>query len=536
MNIQPTSISYQDTHSFTRLILDYIDQSESLKDLITAFPSEAALADQLLRKEFSPEKRSVLHDVIQSQYTGLDTALAVQRNIDLLLQPSTFTICTAHQPNIFTGYLYFIYKIVHAIKLASECSIRFPQHYFVPVYYMGSEDNDLDEIGHLNYHGKAYNWSTNQHGACGRMDTGDLKPVLDELINTLNPDIPDEQYLSDVLSHAYRSGNSLAEATRILVNALFGRFGLLVLDADHPALKKLFIPVMKDELLHASSERIVNETIRQFPTGYTIQAHPRPLNLFYLRDNFRERIESNNDQWAILQSDLVFKQAEILDELHMHPERFSPNVILRPLYQETILPNIAFIGGGGEIAYWLELKHLFEHHGIIFPLLLLRNSVAWIDRKSSAAISKLELPVKDFFLPKELLLHKLLDHHESLLQLEQHLNALDEEYRKMQHEASAISPLLGKSVLAHQAKARRIHERLRQKYMNHLKKQSTVILQHVDRIQACLFPSGKLQERHDNFLSLFKQYGIKFIDLLLENQQALGTDFLILQEWNDDEG
>jgi len=321
----------------------------------------------------------------------------VKTNIDPLLYEDTFTITTAHQPNIFTGHLYFIYKILHAVKLAEFLKTQIPGSNFVPVFYMGSEDADLEELGHVYINGIKHEWKTNQTGAVGRMKVDkDLVKMLDAIAGeiTVHP-FGDE--IINQMKACYVEGTTIEQATFKLVNALFGEYGLIVLLPDNAAFKKPFIPVVEKELKEQFSNKIVEETAAKFPKEYKVQASGRELNLFYLKDDMRDRIEKKGGKFTTHDSQLTFDDSQIKKELETHPERFSPNVILRPVYQEMILPNIAFIGGGGEIAYWLELKKVFKAVNVPFPVLVLRNSFMVVEKSYSAKVKSLGFAVNDLF-------------------------------------------------------------------------------------------------------------------------------------------
>ena len=159
----------------------------------------------------------------------------------------------------------------------------------------------------------------------------------------------------------------LATATRFLANELFKKEGLVILDGESKSLKNLFIPYMNEELKNQSSFKTVSETnLKLTSDEYSIQVNPREINLFYIEDNLRERIIFENGKYKVNNTKIEFSQVEILAEVDKNPEKFSPNVILRPLYQEVILPNLCYIGGGGEIAYWLQLKSNFVKFKVRF--------------------------------------------------------------------------------------------------------------------------------------------------------------------------
>ena len=373
-------ISYESTGSFSQLVIDYLNQDEKLSEFVTDFPSIESIKKQIeLRKKVTVD-RNALVDVLTEQYQQNGIALEeseLGESISKLKQENTFTICTAHQPNIFTGYLYTIYKIIHAIKLAKECEEQLPGYHFVPVFFIGSEDNDIEEIGAVNFKGEKYQWQPSDTGACGRFSTDSLVEIRDEILAQFGAS-EFEEILKNQIVTSYNGSKTLSEATQHFVHSLFHDQGLLALDADDKRLKESFKPVIKDELENQNSHKLVIEHNTRLAQNYKIQVEPRELNLFYLKGSIRERIEKKGAQWTVVNTDITFDDTALVET---NPEYFSPNVILRPLYQETILPNVAFIGGGSEIAYWTELTSLFDHYSLPFPILLVRNSVSIVTQK-----------------------------------------------------------------------------------------------------------------------------------------------------------
>jgi bacillithiol biosynthesis cysteine-adding enzyme BshC len=527
-----TYIPYRATHSFSALVYDYTEAATSLTPFYTFQPDAAGLAAAIAEREQYPTDRNALVQVLRRQYEKLPEQEAANRNIELLLQDNTFTVCTAHQPNLLTGYLYFIYKIVHAIKLAETLKAEHPDKHFVPVYYMGSEDNDLDELGTFRYGGTRYVWDADgQTGAVGRMHTQSLKPLLDQLFLRLGPPGPQLNELKRLIKEAYLQHDTIADATQFLVHELFGRFGLIVLNPDEPELKRLFIPVLRDDLLQHTALPIVQQQSDLLEKQYKAQAYPRPVNLFYLKDNIRERIERNGDTWSVLNHDIHWNETALLAELEAHPERFSPNVILRGLFQETILPDVAFIGGGSEVAYWMQLKPLFEHYQVYFPAVVLRQSIQWIDANAAARMQQLELGIRDVFESQETLLRNHIARHsdadwtatgekESFARLIAELGA----------KAAAIDPTLAYSAGAVLKKVNYQLEVLEQKMYRAEKKKAAVAAERITLLRGLLFPGGGLQERTDNFMDHFLKYGHDYFDLLLAAVAPLKNEFLVISE------
>jgi len=311
-----------------------------------------------------------------------------RQNIELLHHENTFTITTSHQLNLFTGPLYFLYKIISVINLTNELKAAYPENNFVPVYWMATEDHDFDEINYFNFKGKKVQWSRQASGAVGRLNTEDLDKVLDVFTANLGFGA-NSNGIKKLFKCAYLDHKNLADATRFLANELFGIYGLVIVDADDRDLKSLFAPYVKKELTEQTSFTKVSETNEKINSlGFNVQVNPREINLFYLKEDLRERIVEQNGTYFVNDTDISFTKSELLAELEKHPERFSPNVIMRPLYQEVILPNLCYIGGGGELAYWFQLKSYFKAVNVPFPMLLLRNSVLVKTAKQSEKLKK----------------------------------------------------------------------------------------------------------------------------------------------------
>ncbi len=529
MNLVKNNIGFSDTNSFSKIANDYLNKDEKLKGFVRDFPSREAVEKQIEIKKNTIDRR-LLHEVLQAQYTGIAMNETVRKNIDLLLHEHVFTICTAHQPCIFTGPLYFIYKISHAVKTAKECCQLFPGYHFIPVFYIGSEDNDLEEIGSFFLDQKKLVWNTTQTGACGRMSTQDLQEVTKEVLAILNENEADEKWLKELIESAYLTGNSLTDATRILVNGLFEKYGLLVLDADDVKLKNRFKTVIEDELFNQHSSKIVKETTGKLAKEYKVQAAGRDINLFYLKGDIRERIERKEDEWNVNNTEIIFTESELREEVRNHPEHFSPNVILRPLYQETILPNVVFIGGGGEIAYWLELKEIFDFYDIAYPVIMLRNSFLLVERSIKQRLDKLNISTGEIFLGNEMLYKRIIAEDENLLMLKSKIASIDKIFEEIEKTGVEININLAASVKAHHAKTKRITDRIIQKFTAHIKRNESDKIKLADNVRRALFPANTLQERHDNFIPYFKKYGKKLIEILIEVQPALESEFVILTE------
>ncbi|HVB02573.1 MAG TPA: bacillithiol biosynthesis cysteine-adding enzyme BshC [Chitinophagaceae bacterium] len=523
-------IPYASTGYFSSLILDYLEEKENLRPFYQYSPIHPDFDTIIRNRRQFPVDRELLVRELQRQYQGLDTSERVKANIEQLRFPDTFTVCTAHQPNIFTGYLYVIYKLIQAIRLADDLKKKYPDLHFVPVYYMGSEDADLQELNKIRISGKTLSWETPQTGAVGRMNT----EGLDRLIGEIRENIPHGEHAANLMAlfeNAYLQQVNIQQAFLHLVNALFGHFGLVVLIADTPAFKQQFLPVIREELFHSPSRKILGTTIESLSAQYHIQAKPREINLFYLEGQIRERLIQDKDGWRVMNTSLTFSPAALETALITHPERFSPNVILRGLLQESILPNLVFIGGGGELSYWLELKGLFDHFNIPYPLLLLRNSVCWIDPQSQSRLEKLGITPADLFLPAEQLITDFVRRNTTtgldlIAEKEQVLQVFDQ----LATRAAQTDPTLVEAVHAQRAKAMKALDKVALKLLRAQKKK---MLLRTDQIRAArdkLFPGNSLQERTENMIPYYVRYGPEYLDILYHALDPMSNQFLFLLE------
>ncbi|MBL7739775.1 MAG: bacillithiol biosynthesis cysteine-adding enzyme BshC [Chitinophagaceae bacterium] len=529
MDCTATRLPYRQTGSFAKIVIDYIDQAEALKPFYTHPVSLSGIQKAIDARKNFPTNREVLVAALKKQYGDLLNG-KVSENIGLLLSADTFAVTTAHQPNILTGPLYFIYKILHTIKLAEHLKTSLPQYNFVPVYYMGSEDADLDELGYINLGGKKLKWGTKQTGAVGRMIIDkEFLQVIDATEGQIAI-LPFGKEIMAMVKDCYQKGASVQEATFRFVHALFAEYGLVVLIPDNAALKELAAKVFEDDLLNQSASVFVGKTIEKIEAaGYKVQANPREINLFHLKEAVRERIIKKEAKYKVQGTSVEFTEEEIKKELQEHPERFSPNVILRGLFQEMILPNVAFIGGGGELAYWLQYGDMFAYYKVPFPVLVLRNSFLVAEKSWQEKISKLGFMTEDFFLPEQELLNKLVQRESKTpIKLNGSMTQVEQLYDLFKKQAGAVDVSLTKHVDALKTKAVHRLQELEKKMLRAEKRKFADQQRQIHTIKSALFPAGGLQERYDNMLHYYGRWGKGFIQQLHNNSHGLEQEFVIL--------
>jgi bacillithiol biosynthesis cysteine-adding enzyme BshC len=526
-----TYLPYQQTGYFSKLITDYLQGNGALLPFYEHEVSIDGVRAAIQQRQAFPQNREVLVNVLKQQYAGLSVTPAVEQSIASLLQPNTFTITTAHQPVIFTGPLYFVYKILHVIKIAEGLRKQLPEYHFVPVFFMGSEDADLDELGTINVDGKQYKWNTTQTGAVGRMK---VDKAFIALLSELSNQISVEKYGKEIIAlfkECYQFNTTIQQATLQVVNALFGEYGLIVLIPDHRELKNLFAPVIEKELAEQFSHKAVEETINSLSQSFKVQAGGRDINLFYLIDDKRERIEKGADAFVVQAINKQFTKEELLQQLQTNAERFSPNVILRGALQETILPNIAFIGGGGELAYWMELKQVFKAIHLPYPMLILRNSFLFINAQQAARIYELGFAATDLFKSVQTLINEWVKRNAGKqLTLTEEIICLQKLYTE---ELAAITDKIDVTLHAHvlnlgkQAQKGLIE--LEKKMLRAEKKKYEARQRQINKLKAQLFPNGNLQERVENLSLFYARYGKEFIEITYQYSLTLEEEFAIVQ-------
>lgn len=528
-----TWIPFKDTNYFSSLICDYLEEKLELQPFYNRFPKLENFKKQIEEKEtfFSEENRFILTTSLQKQNEFLKTSTLTQQNIEVLKHPNTFTVTTGHQLNIFTGPLYFFYKIITTINLAKQLKAEYSEYNFVPIYWMATEDHDFDEINFFNFQGRKMQWNREVSGAVGQLDLQGLDHVF-EVFSVQLGHGTNANDLRTLFKNAYTQHRTLSRATRFLVNELFKDYGLVIADGDDVNLKRQFIPYIEKELLQQTTYSSVNKDnakLKSLNNNYKIQVNPREINLFYNTENSRERIVKTDKIYHVNNTQKTWAKDELLKEVNQYPDRFSPNVILRPLYQEVVLPNLCYIGGGGELAYWLQLKSNFETLNIPFPMLLLRNSAVIITQKQQEKIKKLNLSIDDLFLKQSKLTTKITkDISKIAIDFSSQKEHLHKQFKVLYELANQTDASFFGAVSAQEKKQTNGLKYLEKRLLKAQKRKLKDVLNRITILQNELFPNQSLQERYVNFSEFYLQYGKQFIPTLIQNLQPLQSEFLVL--------
>jgi len=534
MSMKKKHISYSDTGRFSKIIIDYLSKEQTLDPFYSKSLSTNNLKIQAQKKIklFSDLNRKILIKNLNTQYKNVKTSKAVKKNLDLLSKKNSVTVTTGHQLSLMTGPLYFILKIISTINIVEKLNSLYKEINFIPIYWMASEDHDFEEIRSFNYKSKKIKWETNQVGAVGKIKLNELELSLNYFEKKLN-NSKNSQEIIKLINSSYRSSKNLSEATLKIVNSLFGRYGLVIIDSNSKSLKNNFKEYMKSEILNNKCHDIVLSQIKKIKKDYNSkfkpQVNPRLINIFYLTKKGRYRIEKKKNKFSLIGIDKKFSKNKLIDEVENFPENFSPNVLMRPLYQEVILPNIAYVGGGAELSYWFQLNKFFENEKVDFPILILRNSLLLINSKFSKKINKLKINIKDLFLEKNLLVSKVIKQNSKIsLDLDFLKEQLEFQFYFLEDLIKKTDKSFKGAVVAQKKKQIRGISNLEKKL---LKSQKIKMKDHVERINfiyESIFPNNDLQERHLNFFELYEEHGLTILSDLKKNLDPFDNNFTVL--------
>jgi bacillithiol biosynthesis cysteine-adding enzyme BshC len=525
-------IEYSDVSAISFKDLSYINLEPFLKDFYAYVPTIESFKKTIEDRKKYPVDRALLVEVLEENYAQITPTDLQQKNIISLKSDTTFTIITAHQPSLLGGPLYYVLKIASAVNLCAQLNDQYPEYTFVPTFVSGGEDHDFEEIDHLHLYGKTIQWERDARGPVGRLSLVGLGAVIDQVSEILGDSLIARNMI-ETFQECLKNTDTYGKFVFKFVNKLFGKYGVLALNMDNVKLKTRFAPLMKKEIIEQISKSLISETQEKLEEHkFKAQAFPRDINLFYLCADGRKRIEPEGDTYVVVDTHFRFTKEDLLSELADHPDRFSPNVVMRPLYQEYCLPNLAYIGGGGEIAYWLERKSQFEAFDVFYPMLIRRNSVMILNKGHLKNMSKLGFDVYDIFQDKDQLIFQFINTNSEVeIKLDDQKTKVEGAFKEIAKKSATVDPTLSKSVLAEMTKLLKNIDHMESRIKRSLKSQEEVNVNKITKLKEKLFPGNGLQERYDNFLPHYMDIGESFFDVLVENLNPLERKFIcILQE------
>ena len=504
-----SKIPYTKTEFFNNLIVDFISNKENILNFINEFPNLKNFETIINQKSLEEINRDTLVSRLKKQNKKFKISKETLNNINSLSSKNTFTITTGHQLCLFTGPLYFTYKVIGCINLCQNLKEKYPKYNFVPIFWLASEDHDIDEISSININGKNVKWETEYVGPSGKATTKNFSEYIQSIKNSFGNQVLSEGF-KEIFFNPYLENKDLSSATLSMLNKLFGKYGLVCIDANALELKKRLVKIAEKDIKTKKYTDIIKKTSKQLASKYHNQVNVSDDNFFAMRDGERVKVTKEN-----------------FSEIKDISKEISPNVLFRPVYQELILPNIGYIGGPAEIAYWMQLKGIFSEINLTFPILILRNSLFIIDKKIKINLSKLNLSADKF-------LKNLNDIEKKIIISENNFDELNNENQEIEKIFDAIKLRfkdlhLEESINSEYQKVNKSIKKISKKIVRGLKKRNEILINRVEFIRNRFTPKNSLQERNDSLIQYYAVYGENFMKMLKDNLNPLDNNFLFLE-------
>ena len=530
-------INFSDIPGHDNLFLDYLYEFENVKEFYKYNFREFDQYQRIFKKNCEAERinPATLNEIILAQYADQTTSNKTKKNIQLLSGENTLAIVTGQQLGLLCGPMYTFYKIITTLKLSKNFNDKYDDFNFVPVFWMEGDDHDFNEVRSINVIGNDNN--IKNIGYKDKVDPDEAKTSIGSLkfddslkdcFDILDENLRDTEFkipVLDKLKNYYSVGKTFAISFRELIHSLFDEYGLVILDPSDKKVKELLKPVIKKEIndFREHTEKLVNVSAR-LEEIYHAQVKVKPVNLFYSTDDGRYSIEPVDNEFRLKRKRISFTKEELINKVEEEPERFSPNVLLRPICQDYLLPTAFYVGGPSEISYFAQVTVLYEIYNIPTPIIYPRSSVTLLESNINKTLEKYDVSITDIFKGPEELKKKVVD---SLTE-----NKVDDVFTETESEVKeAIEKLRGRlydidKTIAdtsnkYQSKILNSLSELKSKAEHAQNQKYEVTIRQLDKACTMLFPSNNLQERELNFTYFTNKYGEGFLKRLYDD---LNTD------------
>ncbi|MBM4159107.1 MAG: bacillithiol biosynthesis cysteine-adding enzyme BshC [Ignavibacteria bacterium] len=478
-------------------------------------------------------RRNDLADILKTQNKFFNSSETTFYNIEKLKNNNTFAVVTGQQVGLLTGNYYTILKPISTIKLCERLKTRFPDFEFVPVFWMETEDHDYIEINNISVFDAKNELKKIEYFTKGETKERYLTPTgrilidehFEDFKKNLRNNILQTEYteeLFEIIEKSYRIGISLGTAFARFFNYIFENNGIIFIDPNDNEIKKLLRPVFEKELntYPETCEIIIRATAKIEEKLYEPQIKPKPINLFYICDDERFLIEpGTKDAFSLKNTRKKIGKEEMYDLLYKSPENFSPNVVLRPICQDYLLPTAVYIAGPSEIAYFAQLKQVYDFYEIKQPVLYPRVSATILENRVCNFINKYNINYDDLFDEQKIINSVLKVIGEN--KVEEIFSKFNDNYNSLcyqcEKELSRIDVNLIGSFKNKSQKYLENLEILKHKFEKVQEKKNAETVNKVKLINENIYPQKKLQERIINISYYLNKYGPEFIENLMKN-------------------
>jgi bacillithiol biosynthesis cysteine-adding enzyme BshC len=527
-------INFSDIPKHQNLFLDYLYEFENVREYYKhnfrnkeSFPSLfKAIAESRKNRQID------LPSILRNQYSTLQNiSRNTSRNIELLNDEKTIAILTGQQVGILGGPLYTIYKIITAIRLANQYNEKYDGYNFVPVFWLEGDDHDFNEVRSINIfdsENQVLNIGYKQEIADddAKLSVGGINfdESIADFFSLFERNLRDTEFKTGLLSKlksCYQTGKSFKNGFKELLFSLFDEYGLVIFDPQDSQIKTLLKPIFKKEVndfaVHTQSLIQVSAKLEEL---YHAQVKVKPVNLFYHTDDGRYSVEPVDDLFKLRRKRKQFSKNEILDEIENFPERFSPNVLLRPICQDYIFPTGFYIAGPSEISYFAQVGPLYDFYKIVTPIVFPRSSVTLLEKNVGAALDKYDLTMNDIFLGLDELKDKVisgLSENDIEIAFNEATTEIDLTFDRLKENLFAIDKTLVDASLRYREKIFSSIAELKSKATKAQETKHETTIRQLTRLSNLLYPLGNLQEREINFTYFYNKYGKDFISRIHED-------------------
>lgn len=521
-------INFSDLPGHTNLFLDYLYEFENVSRFYNSNFRRKDLYPRLFDSVIKHYKqnRNYISTIIREQYIGKTLSESTSRNIDLLKERNTLTIITGQQVGIGTGPLYTLYKILTIVKLAKQLNDDFDNFNFVPIFWLAADDHDFEEISTVSIINKEnklvkikYTDGFPEDAVRNSMANTPITDSIKEFIEKIALELRDTEFkkpLLEKLEAAYRPGASIKNAFRDFAFSLFDHLGIILFDPTDVKFKELLKPIFTKEIneYRTHTEKLISISA-QLEEVYHTQVKVRPINLFMTYENGRHLIEPTDDNdYRLKRKRVRFSKQELLNLIEKSPEIFSANVLLRPITQDFLFPNAAYIGGPGELSYFAQVSALYHFFDVPTPLIYPRSSVTILEKYVATVLEKYSIKLLEVYVNSEGAKEKVLstvsdvDLSKNYYETRERILTALEMYRSL---VSDVDRTIGDSGLRTKQKIEGLLDEYFAKSNEALHKKYDVILKQFEKVSTNLYPDSVLQEREYSILYFLNKYGDSFI-------------------------
>jgi len=517
---------------FSKLFKDYVEQKKEITDFFEIPPFST---NDLVKKAEDisfPSDRNKVSEALKEFNSKFEPSETTHLNIEKLRDPKTLAVVTGQQMVLYGGPVYTVLKTLTAIQLAKKYEQELNRP-VVPVFWLADEDHDIEEISQLGLMNRdeMTKCSDSFEEPGKRVGQYSLKEVHQQLRSCIKSGLIDTDFsnkLWEIVDSSYNEKHTVEKAFGLFMQKLFGSHGLILAGSNDETIKSLSKSTLTQSVYKADdiADRLKENTKNLEKLGYEGQVHLNNSNLFYISDNGqRVKIKYDGYVWFIDNSDMRWSSNELTQDINENPNRFSPNVFLRPILQDRILPTLSYVAGPGEIAYYAQMSGIYEYFDQSMPQIVPRFSATLIESSVDRIMEKLPFDLEDYSKRIEDLESEYIEQTDQpdlekiFGDWKQRIDSITEEKKSVIGE---IDPTLKNT--AGKASATYFSEldKLKGKLYKSLKQQEKTQLERIIKIKSNLFPNGNLQEREIAFIYYLNKYGTELFDDILtslENQE-----------------